>query len=377
MKIAFLISTFPPKVGGMGQVAYEEAKRLATHGHEVTVFTLDYPDLDLSFDLDQKFKIVRLRSLRFGDAGFAPQLICRLKGFDLVHLHYPFYGSAHCAFMAKVLNDQKYLLTYHMDARPVGFLKKFLQKVYDFLWAKVLLKNAVGIITVDREHLLAADYIKFIAVKKVIEISNAVDTNIFTPELGVSDSEFLLEYKNKNIILFVGNPLPFKRLDFLLQAIPKLTTPNTVLLINSGGYEIEKYKKIVDNLGVNDKVKFIGRQKDQSDLAKLYRRAQCLVVPSTSSAESFSLVALEAQACGCPVIVSNVVGIRNRVDNNQNGYWFQTDSVDDLVQKIDQLLNLSSEQRLAFRQHAYLKVSQNYSWDKHVADLEKYYQSLC
>ena len=376
MKIAFVISTFPPKIGGMGQVAFEEAKRLAAHGHEITVFTLHYPGVDENEDKNWSFKVVRMKGLCFGDAGLAPQLFFKLKGFDLVHLHYPFYGSAHLVFLAKIFHGQKYLLTYHMDARPNGFLKRLLQNIYDFLWAKLLITNALGIITVDKEHLLTTDFIKVIDEKKVKEIYNGVDTEIFSPEVSVMDNDFLPELKNKKIILFVGNPLPFKRLGFLIKSLLKIKIDNFVLLINSGGYDIDLYKKLVSDLGLVQKVKFLGRQKEQKDLARLYRRADCLVVASAGSAESFSLVALEAQACGCPVVVSDTAGIRKRVENNIDGFWFETMSEESLAQKIDQILNLTSEQRLLFRQRARQKVLQNYSWDKHTAELESYYQFL-
>lgn len=377
MKIAFVISTFPPKIGGMGQVAFEEAKRLGARGHQVTVFTLSYPNISASEDVHWPFKVERLKGLNFGDAGLVPKLLFKLRGFDLVHLHYPFYGAAHCVYLAKIFFGQKYLLTYHMDARPNGFLKMALQKIYDSIWAKRLLKNALGIITVDKEHLLSSDYIKVIDNTKIKEISNAVDVDVFSPEMIETDQDFLPEYKDKKVILFVGNPLPFKRLDFLLNSLLKVKTDNFVLLINSGGYEIEKYKKMVLDLELNEKVKFLGRQKEQKDLAKLYRRADCLVVSSAGSAESFSLVALEAQACGCPVIVSDTAGIKKRVENGVDGFWFETYSLDDLALKIEQILNLSSEQKLLFRLHAREKVIKNFSWDKHVVELEKYYLSIC
>ena len=103
MKIAHVVSTFPPQVGGMGQVALEEAQRLAKMGHEVTVFALGYAGTKYH-DQDFPFKVVRLWTpFKYGDAGFAPQLFFKLKKFDVTHLHYPFYGSAQCVWWAKKL----------------------------------------------------------------------------------------------------------------------------------------------------------------------------------------------------------------------------------------------------------------------------------
>ena len=93
MKIAEVIATFPPHHGGMGYVCYHNALELARRGHEVTVFTLDHGRQ--SYDDDPgEFKIVRLRTpMMYGDGGIVPQLFSGLKGFDIIHLHYPFFGG--------------------------------------------------------------------------------------------------------------------------------------------------------------------------------------------------------------------------------------------------------------------------------------------
>ena len=98
MKIAHVICTFPPYKGGMGNVAYEQAKELANLGHEVTVFTPSYSKEKQDFN----FNVVRLKSLiKFGNAAFLPQLIYRLRKFDVVQLHHPFFGATEIVWLAK------------------------------------------------------------------------------------------------------------------------------------------------------------------------------------------------------------------------------------------------------------------------------------
>ena len=375
MKIAHVISTFPPKVGGMGRVCFEEVKRLADLGHEVTVFTLNYPDLDLSWDQKQNFKIVRLKSWRLGDAGIVWRLFFVLKNFDLVHLHYPFYGAYEWILLAKLFWHQKYLLTYHMDASPVGFLKKNLQKIYDFFWAYFLLKNSEMTIGVDDEHLKRVNYQKIVNYRSREILHLGVDGNFFHPLETKNYQLGELNLKDKKVILFVGNLIPFKRLDLILKALKEISDPEIFLVVVGGGYQMEIYQKMARDLEIDKQVIFVGRCNARKDLINFYNLAQVLILPS-SEAESFSLVILEALACGLPVIASDLAGIRGRVSPEKDGFLFEVGSVDDLVLKIKTFFNLSEEEQRAMSVFGREKVLKEYSWDRHLSSLIKIYERI-
>src|SRR3989339_895621 len=105
MRIAHIVSTFPPRIGGMGVVCFQEAKRLAESGNQVTVFTMRYNEADEHSSL---FRIKRLKPwIKKGDGGWVPQLLFNLRNFDILHLHYPFYVSAHCVLLAKLFWKKK------------------------------------------------------------------------------------------------------------------------------------------------------------------------------------------------------------------------------------------------------------------------------
>jgi len=85
MKIAEIISTFPPCHGGMGYICYHNSIELARRGHDVTVFTLDHGRSNYEND-PPEINIVRLKTpLLYGDGGLIPQLYCQLKKFDVIH----------------------------------------------------------------------------------------------------------------------------------------------------------------------------------------------------------------------------------------------------------------------------------------------------
>ncbi|PIS05160.1 MAG: hypothetical protein COT81_02355, partial [Candidatus Buchananbacteria bacterium CG10_big_fil_rev_8_21_14_0_10_42_9] len=129
MKIAQIVSTFPPYHGGMGNTAYNFSKYLAKLGHDVTVIT----PTTAKKDNPAEFKIEYLKPLfSFGNAGFLPQLFWRLSEYDIIHLHYPFFGGTEAVlFFKKFKNPKaKLVLQYHMDVVASGFKSCFF-KIYN------------------------------------------------------------------------------------------------------------------------------------------------------------------------------------------------------------------------------------------------------
>lgn len=375
MKIAHVISTFPPKLGGMGQVCREEAVRAALSGHAVTVFTLRYPKLDYGQDKNLPFRVVRLRGLRWGDAGWSPFLLPALRGFDAVHLHYPFYGSAQCVFWAHKLFGVKYVITYHMDARPFGVWRRAAQVVFDFIWARPVLRNAEKIITVDKAHWEHVRFGQDIPAEKIVEIPNGVDGDIFAPR-AVSLAELNLQkFAGKKFLLFVGNPIKTKRLDLLLAAFKNLADPDVVLLLAvGGGYFLEDYRQMAQNLAINDRVVFIENCDDKARLAAYYNLASATVVPSDD--ESFSLVAAESLACGTPVVASDIPVLSARIVHGRDGLLFKAGDEGALTAVLRQVLLLPEAERAAMGQNGRAKILSQYLWKHHWEKLQKVYAGI-
>ncbi|MEK9131176.1 MAG: hypothetical protein AAB429_03635, partial [Patescibacteria group bacterium] len=102
MRIAQVTPVYPPYRGGIGQIAKEYGDRLTALGHTVEVFT---------------------PWLKIGNAGFLSwSQLRRLRSFDIIHLHYPFYGAAEQFVITLGLSPL--ILTYHMDATADGFKGK-------------------------------------------------------------------------------------------------------------------------------------------------------------------------------------------------------------------------------------------------------------
>ena len=143
------------------------------------------------------------------------------------------------------------------------------------------------------------------------------------------------------IVLFVGRIQPLKGVDVAVEAVAKLQDPDSQLLIVGGASglegagEVNKVRALIDDLGIADRVTFVAPQPHYA-LSTYYRAADVLIMPSRS--ESFGLVALEAAACGVPVVASAVGGLRTLVRDGETGYLIDGRDPADYAAAIDKIL---------------------------------------
>lgn len=370
MKIAQITCTFPPYSGGIGNCVYNLAENLADLGHAVTVFTPDYNYQHNGEDSpgEGKFKVKRLRPVfKIGNAALIPQLFWQLGDFDVVHLHYPFYGAIGAVLFRKLFFGKKFKLVvhYHMDSRAGDFtgLVFYLYRIFIL----PLVARAAKIITCA-----SIDYIKHSDLKKYyLTHENKFRQILF----GVSLEQFVTYhndlYKKRphKEILFVGGldrAHYFKGLENLIKAFAEIVKikryDNAILNVVGRGEMAEYYKKRAALLGLSKSVIF-NENVDNSKLVDFYNYCDFLVLPSINQGEAFGLVLLEAMSCSKPVITSNLPGVRSVFKNGREGFLVKPGDVEDLVKRMLILLgdrNLAERMGKAGRE----LVEKRYTWDK-------------
>jgi D-inositol-3-phosphate glycosyltransferase len=200
---------------------------------------------------------------------------------------------------------------------------------------------------------------------KVLTIPPGVDLDRFRPMPGARSRLRIPE--DALVLLFVGRIQPLKAPDLLLRAAahliaydPSVRSKLVVYVVGapsgSGLDEPSSLLALANTLGIADRVRFLAPM-PPDDLADYYRAADVAVVPSHN--ESFGLVALEAQACGTPVVAARVGGLVTAVADGRSGLLVDGHRAPDYADAITKVLG----DRAAFSRSA-VEHASRFSWDR-------------
>jgi len=387
MRIAIISPVLPPYKGGIGNAAYAEAQELAHRGHEIVVFTSKR--VKAKSNGVAGFSLRQLKPFfKYGNAAFLPQLFWKLKNFDAVHLHYPFFGGAEVVWLLfkktrKQKNKKtKLIITYHHDVVGGGFLGKFFKWHTRRLMPKILAaadKIIVSSFDYARNSNIRDIFARY--PEKFVEVPFGVDIKKFQP--AGKDEKLLMEHGLKaddKVILFVGGldkAHYFKGVEYLIKSkvSPRFSRgqKSKLLIVGDGGLKTY-YQKLAADLKIQDEVIFAGAAPND-DLPKYYNLADVVVLPSVDKSEAFGIVLIEAMACGKPVIASNLPGVRSVVEDGVKGFLAEPKDVDQLAGKIDILLN-DADLRKKFGENGRNKVLEKYSTEKMGENIEKIFFDL-
>lgn len=333
MKVAHLVCTYPPYKGGMGNSVEYLNKALNKAGIKSTVITPLYAGVS---DFDKS--VIHLKPVfEFGNAASLPQLLLELRKYDIIHLHYPFYGAHLFAYLACLIWRKPLVLFYHMDTSAPG-LKGLIFRLNRLLIEPLLLRYSKAIIGSSVDYLESsyiAAYVKNNP-NKVIGVPFGVRESLLEPLDGVLKSKTLL------FVSGLDRAHYFKGLNILFEALAQLKKNGRLMgwtldIVGDGDLR-KSYIETCMRLDILDSVNFLGSIND-AELKERYRQSGCLILPSTTRGEAFGIVLIEAMISGTPVIASSLPGVRSVFKNKIHGLQVEPGNPDELAAAISKMIS--------------------------------------
>ncbi len=380
-KLCIVTHTFLPHVGGIEKVVNEQSKRLLKKNFEPLVITnrigtpkhyvVDgvnvecYESLNTGFRLGIPYSIPTVQSFR--------TFLKAIKSSKIVHAHgHPYLTSLIAAKLAKRY-DLPFVLTQHNTFIEYENFFDTVERLNDLAIGKETLKEADKIITVSNA---TKDYVLSLGAKpKRVEVMhNGVDLERFQPLTGKREEtrKRLGIPQNSKVVITVRR-LVFKNgIDTLIECanIVAKKNPNITFLVVGKGPDQISVQMRAQQLGIENNFRLTGFVKDE-DLPFYYNAADFFVLPSKSG-EGLPLVALEAMACGLPVIATDVGGI-NEVLTEKWGRLVPANQPELLAKAVLEFANKEFSSR---KKELRAFVEEKFSWDKNVERLVEIYEEL-
>jgi D-inositol-3-phosphate glycosyltransferase len=211
---------------------------------------------------------------------------------------------------------------------------------------------------------------------RVEVVPPGVDHQLFVPGDRATARRALRLDPEGRVLLYVGRIQPLKGADLAVRCLGELDHDVSLLVVGGpsgtdGEAEVLGLRELVADLGLDDRVQFVPPQ-THDRLVAYYQAADVCLVPSRT--ESFGLVALEAAACGTPVVAADVGGLGSVVDDGRTGFLVSGRAAADYAAPVDLLL---SDPELARAMGASaLARSGRYLWSIAAARLRRLYGDL-
>lgn len=362
-----------PSVGGSGVVATELGKLLAERGHEIHFITSSLP-----FRLNKVYCNITFHEVEVNqysvfkyppyDLALASKMaeVAKRENLDLLHVHYAI-PHAICAYLAKsmVNKDLKIVTTLHgTDITVLGYD----QSMADLVRFGIESSDIVTAVS----NSLAAQTHELIQPNRDIEtVYNFIDDRIYQKrDASHLKSQYGIKEKER-VIIHVSNFRKVKRVQDVIYAFQLIQRQiNAKLLLVGDGPEMTFVSKLVRELGLTDKVLFLGKQ---DNLEELYSLSDLMLL--LSEKESFGLVLLEAMACGVPCIGTNTGGIPEVIYEGETGFICEVGDIESISHRAIQILSDDTLHKKLSEQAIFVAKDEFHS-EKIVSQYESIYYNL-
>lgn len=362
-----------PTLGGSGAIATELGKKLAEKGHEIHFISSSLP-----FRLNKMYPNIYYHQVEVNqysvfqyppyDIALASKMaeVINREGLDLLHVHYAI-PHAVCAILAKQMSERdiKIVTTLHgTDITVLGYDSS----LTDAIRFGIEKSDAV---TAVSNSLTAQTYDLIKPEKSIQIVYNFIDEQVYR----LTNSSYLREEygikAGEKVVIHVSNFRGVKRVQDVVKAFARIaeSIPAKLLLVGDGP-EMTVICRLVNSLGISEKVLFLGKQ---DNLEELYSISDLMLL--LSEKESFGLVVLEAMACGVPCIGTNVGGIPEVISDGKNGFLCELGDIETIAEKgISLLTNEAMHKR--FSVEAINSAYKNFRAELIVSQYEDIYYEL-
>jgi glycosyltransferase involved in cell wall biosynthesis len=369
-------------VGGVTTVTHQLSTNLAARGHQVWVVapSEDWRNKQSS---EERVSVYRFSSLEW--PAYEGQRVALLPVIgiwrlfkriapDIIHIHSPHVLGVLAREIGRTLHIPIVATNHFM---PINMSRSLTDsKVVSGSFSRVVYRYLVGFyhrcdyvtaptataLALLREHGLRASG---------EAVSNGVNLARFSPGPGDEALRQALGLpKDQPLALILTRLMREKRIHVLLKAVAQTDQPFHLVIAGSGP-DAGVLQALANQLGVSQKVSFLGFVADES-LVSLYRLVDFFVMPSV--AELQSLATLQALACGLPVIAAEAGALPELVQPGQNGYLFQPDKSDQLALCLEKLLR-QPQQWQDMRLQS-LRIAAHHDYQRVIEQWETIYQNL-
>ncbi len=379
MKSVFICGDLDPKdLGGAEIHIVEVIKGLAKRGHKVDVFVGNsdsikeiFPHKNITVHSVPYKRVRNFQSVMYTEASmrFIGDFLRKNKA-DILHAKQVFPQAYIGARLSRKFDIPLYStvqnpLAYTEEMVLHGRVAKILGSVWLQLarrWAKIGLRESAVCACVSN---YSRDRAIEMGAGKTVIIPNGVDTHVFHPKKDAPDG-----FK----VVTTSTLIPRNGIDTLVRAFGAVAGefPEATLEIAGEGPMGDELKSMAKNLGIEDRVKFLGTLQHK-EIPDLLRSADLFVRPSRF--EGFGVSFVEAMACGVPVITCPSGGIVDFVVNGETGILVQPDKPDELANAMISVLRDRGKLN-NLKKNALHMVRTRYSWEKIVDKVEEAYNSL-
>ena len=369
MKIAYVYdAVFPYRIGGAEKRIFEIAKRLAERGHEIHIYGLKMWDGDSSFrkngiiyhglGRNMPFYIHGRRSITeamyFGWHVFSPLF---KEHFDIIDCqNFPYFGCFSSALVSR-MKRTPLVVTWHEVwgsywydyLGRLGFFGKLIEKMASRLSVHIV---AVSGTTKNKLSLT-------ISPEKITVIGNGIDLqkiNSIQASNQISD------------IFFSGRLVKEKKADILIKALKVIrkTFPDIMVVIVGDGPEKDNLQKLAQQYEVDNNIIFLGFVRSNDELLGLMKSSKIFASPSIR--EGFGMAAIEALACGLPVVTSDAPGNAVKDLINEKNGRISLNNPESFAEAVLECLAKKDQMTGTCKESA-----SQYGWHKSVDEIEEYY----